>query len=491
MDEKTTKKNLLMFPLGTVGRDMVYQLFTSYLLTFILFTRQLDAKMLGAITAIMVGARVFDALNDPVMGNIIDRTRTRWGKFKPWLVIGILTTSVVVYAMFNTKLTGWRFIWFFGIMYFCYSITYTMHDIAYWGMVPSLGTDSHVRDSFTSRTNLFAGIGGTLASVLIPIFTVGASAIGGNTAFAYGKVALVIVIIAPLFLCFTIFGVREDRSYEKEPLPPVGLKKIVNVIKNNDQLIWIAVIFLIQQVGQNICLNGLGQMYVYFDYGYEGGFWGLFTILGMVPTAFLMIFYPAIAKKISRKDFMRKMLYVSGAGYALMFLVGALLPADTLKFYLFTVGYMAANFGFYAYYLIMMISIINTVEYNEYLHGERDDAIIASVRPFITKLASAVCVAIVNLTYVLFGVMRYTNQISDLESQANLGALTEEAKLMGIAGVLSQVQSAQKLGMLLFITVIPFAFMFLGYKLYKKHYILDEEKFNAICAEIAERKGLY
>lgn len=489
MDEKRIKKNLLMFPLGTVGRDMVYQLFTSYLLTYIMFTRQLDAKMLAAITAIMVGARVFDALNDPIMGNIIDRTRTKWGKFKPWLVIGIVTTSIVVYAMFNSKLTGWSFIWFFGIMYFCYSITYTMHDIAYWGMVPSLGTDSHIRDKFTSRTNLFAGIGGTLASVLIPVFTVGATAIGGNTAYAYGRVALVIVIIAPLFLCFTIFGVREDRSYEKEPVPSVGLKKIIDVIKNNRQLVWISVIFLLQQVGQNICLNGLGQMYVYFEYGYAGGFWGLFTMLGMIPTAFLMIFYPAIAAKTSRKDFMKKMLYVSGAGYLLMFLTGAFVPSGSIKFYVFTVGYMAANFGFYAYYLIMMISILNTVEYNEYLHGERNDAIIASVRPFITKLASAICVAIVNLSYMILGVMNYTNKISAFESEANLGIITEQAKLSSIGAVLTQVQSFQKIGMLLFITLIPFIFMYASYKLYRSHYTLDEDEFKRICDDIDRRKA--
>ena len=103
---KIQKRNLIMFPLGTVGRDMVYNLVTSYLLTFVLFTRNLNAAQLSAITAIMVAARIFDALNDPVMGNIIERTRTRWGKFKPWLVIGILTTSLVVYATFNVKLQG-------------------------------------------------------------------------------------------------------------------------------------------------------------------------------------------------------------------------------------------------------------------------------------------------------------------------------------------------------------------------------------------------
>ena len=122
-DMRLRKKNLILFPLGTIGRDMVYNLFVSQLLTFVLFTRFLTAAQLTAITAIMVAARVFDALNDPIMGNIIERTRSRYGKFKPWLVIGILSTSVVVYLMFNTKLQGWGFVWFFGLMYFLYSIT--------------------------------------------------------------------------------------------------------------------------------------------------------------------------------------------------------------------------------------------------------------------------------------------------------------------------------------------------------------------------------
>ena len=178
------KKNLIMFPLGTIGRDMVYNLVTSYLLTYVLFTRALTAAQLAAISAIMVGARVFDALNDPIMGNIIERTRTRWGKFKPWLVIGIVTTSVVVYLFFNTKLQGWSFVWFFGVMYFMYSITYTMHDISYWGMVPALSSDANARNQFTSRATLFAGIGGALAGMLIPIFTTGKNAIGGSTAWS-------------------------------------------------------------------------------------------------------------------------------------------------------------------------------------------------------------------------------------------------------------------------------------------------------------------
>ena len=73
-----------------------------------------------------------------------------------------------VYLTFNLDLRGWAFVIFFGVMYFLYSITYTMHDIAYWGMVPALSSDADTRNQYTSRATLFAGIGGVLASPVDP-----------------------------------------------------------------------------------------------------------------------------------------------------------------------------------------------------------------------------------------------------------------------------------------------------------------------------------
>ena len=408
-DLKLRKKNLIMFPLGTVGRDMVYNLFTSQLLTFVLFTRFLTAGQLTAITAIMVAARVFDALNDPIMGNIIERTRTRYGKFKPWLVIGILFTSVVVYLMFNTKLQGWAFVWFFGVMYFMYSIAYTMHDISYWGMVPALSSDANARNQFTARATLFAGIGGTSASILIPMLTAGSLTIGGSASVAYGRIALAVAVLAPLFLCFTVFGARERRDDMQEQAPPISLKKIFTTIFSNDQLLWVSLI-----------------TYIYFEFGYTGGLYSLFTTVGMSATAFLMIFYPAISRHITRKKLMGLMMLISSLGYVLMFLPGLLLPTgSTVKFVFIVVGYMLSNFGQYCYYLIMMISIINTVEYNEYKTGSRDEAIIASLRPFITKLSSALIVAVTSFTYIILGVTDFTNRISTLEQSCTQGLISE------------------------------------------------------------------
>ena len=486
-DLKIRKKNLIMFPLGTVGRDTVYFLFTSCIMTFVLFTRNLSNSQFAAITAIVVAARIFDALNDPIMGNIIERTRTRWGKFKPWLVIGILSTSVVVYLAFNTELQGWSFVWFFGIIYFMYSITYTMHDISYWGMVPALSSDANARNQFTARATLFAGIGGTIASVLIPMFTVGDMAIGGSTTTAYGIIALIVCIIAPLFLCFTIFGVREKREYTEAP--PISFKKIWKTITGNDQLLWISLIFLLQQIGNGLIVGGIGATYIYFDFGYEGGLFSLFSIVGMSVTALLMIFYPAISRKIKRKKLMGILAVISVVGYAVMLAAGLFLPSAMPKFWAVVVGYMLSNFGQYGYYLVMMISIINTVEYNEYRTGERDEAIIASLRPFLTKLASALIVLITNASYIIFGVTGYTNQISDLENQCARNLITEADKISAISGVISGIEPGKTLALLLCMVIIPCTLMLTSYVLYKKHYKLDEDEYARICAELEARKA--
>ncbi len=495
-DSKRVKQNLIMFPLGTVGRDMVYNLVNNFLLTFVLFTRELTAGQLSAITAIMVGARLFDALNDPIMGNIIERTRTKHGKFKPWIVAGMVSTSLVIYAAFNVKLQGWSFVWFFGLIYFLFSITYTMGDISYWGMIPSLSSDGDTRNTFTARATLFAGIGGTTAGILIPMLTTGQNAIGGSTTVAYGRIALIIALLCPAFLLFVLFGVHEDRSYNDEPVPPVSFKKIWSTITGNDQLLWIALIFLIHEISNAIVLSGVGSTYIYFEFGYEGGLYSLFTTIGMSVTALLMIFYPAISRKVPRKRLMSILLKVALAGYAVMLAAGLAMQSGAvkvlgmdLKFLIITIGYMLANFGQYGYYLILMISVINTVEYNEYLHGTRDEGIITSMRPFLTKLASALTVIIATGTYMLTGVTQYTNRISSLENAAAAGHITEAEKLSQIQELLRGVTHEQSLGLLLVMVVVPLVLLVITYILYIRHYKLDEPEYDRICAELKARRA--
>jgi melibiose permease/lactose/raffinose/galactose permease len=182
------------------------------------------------------------------------------------------------------------------------------------------------------------------------------------------------------------------------------------------------------------------------------------------------------------------MMVMSTVGYILMLISGFLMNGSGLRFTVLVIGFMLSNFGQYGFYLVMMISIINTVEYNEYKHGTREEAIIASIRPFFTKMGSALVVVITSVSYIIFNVTGYTNQISDLESAAASGLISEAEKLASIESVISGVQLSQSNGLLLCMVVLPFALMFASYLLYRKHYILDEEEYDRICKVIAQRK---
>ena len=102
-----SRRNLWAYPVGTVGRDMAGCMFTNYLLTYVLFTKTLTSVQFACISVIMVAARVFDAFNDPIMGNVVEATRTRWGKFKTWIAIGGVLSVIVIITTFSTTLQGW------------------------------------------------------------------------------------------------------------------------------------------------------------------------------------------------------------------------------------------------------------------------------------------------------------------------------------------------------------------------------------------------
>ena len=177
------------------------------------------------------------------------------------------------------------------------------------------------------------------------------------------------------------------------------------------------------------------------------------------------------------------------AGFAMMLAAGLFMPATMPSFWITTVGYMLAQLGMNCYYVIMMLSIINTVEYNEYKNGTRDEAIIASIRPFFTKFGSALCVLLTTVSYLIFGVTKYTNQISSLEQAANMGSITEAEKLAQIDTVISSVSSGQSHGILLVMVLIPLLMMLGAYLLYRKHYILDEDEYDRIVEELGRRNA--
>lgn len=493
--KKPFTKNMLMFSLGTIGRDFLYSLFNSFLMTFILFTKTTDNKMLMVVGAIIVVARIFDALNDPIMGGIVENTRTKWGKYKPWQLLGAVLTGAVIISVFCVKLDGWSYIGFLAFAYLMFSITFTMNDISYWGMLPSLTSDEHERNKLTSCAQLLASAGVGLASLLIPLFTTGSLAKWGAPT-GYKVIGIISALLMVLFQLFTILGVKE------KPLPPIKpdksdrltLKKMFQTIAKNDQLLWCALIMLIFSIGTGVVGGGLLTMYVYFEFGYEGGYTLLIGLgYGIISTLFTAT-YPWLSKKFGRN----KILYSAGIatifGFALMLIFALAIPTGApkssewfAKFILIAVAYTFIGYGA-GFYMIMVINMANTVEYNEWKYGQRNESLIFSLRPFTAKLSSALTQALVIGVYAVASITTYTNAISNIENEASKNLITNKVKMEKITEIINKVSLQDRQILVSCMCIIPIVFMIVALILYKKKCTLSETRLAEMVRETEARK---
>ena len=160
MEEKRslTGKEKASYGLGAVGKDMVYMLSASYVLYYFQDICGVSAVAMGII---LMAARVFDAFNDPVMGVIVAKTRTRWGKFRPWLMIGTVTNAIVLCLMFAAppSMSGSGLVAYAAITYILWGVTYTMMDIPYWSMIPAFTEGGSEREGLTTLARSCAGVG--------------------------------------------------------------------------------------------------------------------------------------------------------------------------------------------------------------------------------------------------------------------------------------------------------------------------------------------
>lgn len=493
--KKPFTKNMLMFSLGTIGRDFLYFLFNSFLMTFILFTKTTDNKMLMVVGAIIVVARIFDALNDPIMGGIVENTRTKWGKYKPWQLLGAVLTGAVIISVFCVKLDGWSYIGFLAFAYLMFSITFTMNDISYWGMLPSLTSDEHERNKLTSCAQLLASAGIGLASLLIPLFTTGSLAKWGAPT-GYKVIGIISAVLMVLFQLFTILGVKE------KPLPPIKpdksdrltLKKMFQTIAKNDQLLWCALIMLIFSIGTGVVGGGLLTMYVYFEFGYEGGYTLLIGLgYGIISTLFTAT-YPWLSKKFGRN----KILYSAGIatifGFALMLIFALAIPTGApkssewfAKFILIAVAYTFIGYGA-GFYMIMVINMANTVEYNEWKYGQRNESLIFSLRPFTAKLSSALTQPLVIGVYAVASITTYTNAISNIENEASKNLITNKVKMEKITEIINKVSLQDRQILVSCMCIIPIVFMIVALILYKKKCTLSETRLAEMVRETEARK---
>ena len=549
---RLSKRNLWGYSMGGIGRDMTYTLVNTFLTLFILATKRLTDAEYAAVGIIFVACRIFDGLNDPIMGMLIEKTRTKFGKFKPWIMIGMLTNIVIVLLLFFVPLKGTEYVVFFGFMYLLWGVTYTMNDISYWGMMPSLTSNAEDRNNLATIANVGAGLGMGLCLILIPVLSAGDFAIGGNTQTAYQIIAIIICSLfagCQIMTCCVVqekplpplteeeIAEKEAKKAEKEALKQMskeqkaeakiakkvakaeakanGTKKpnplvsMFKVLFGNDQVLVTAGSMLLYNVGSAI-MNALVTYWVYLRYGYNGMLVTVFTALTGVSMA-IVVLYPILSKKMTRKQLMKVCFGAICAGYVCMLalalathtldlsngteveILRSLLNLNVEQTALF-VGIALfgaiASFGQALFYQVLTISMTNTIEYNDLKFGSRDEGFIFSVRPFMAKMGSSVVKAIETIVLLAVGYTAISKIISEATVDQANKLISEEVMKEQIANALASADPNAAQWIMVCMAVLPVLFLIGAFVLYMKKYKIDEKEYENICAQIRERDGI-
>lgn len=474
MSEKLDARTKWSYCIGATGRDAAYALVSMYLILYVQYTMNLTSAQFAVISGAMIVCMVWDAVNDLLMGIIIENTHFRMGKFKPWILIGCITNAVVIVCLFTIRPSGWAFVGFYSLFYLLWGMTYTMNDIAYWGVLPSLSSDPQTRDSLVTIMSIFVCIGQFSVAGVVPVV------IAGNAVNAYRIVALVVAVVLIGFQLLTAFGIKErERKEQKDKL---SLKDMYRIFVRNDQLVAAGMASIFFNITCNILII-FGVNFFYIEYGYSesGNLVFYFTVMYGLGMLISQASYASLAKHFSREKILKVCFLVLLVGYGCFLGFGYVLPKNVIL--LNAIGFVIFFFqGLMNLAIVVMIN--NTIEYDEARFHERHDSVISAVRSFSVKLAGGINQGLSTLVLILSGIYARSQAISALEIEVNKGELTSEGALLQANEYLSQVTTTQAFLFRLGMVLIPVVALIISYTILRKKYHIDEKEY----AELIGRK---
>ena len=461
---KLSVKEKAAYGVGAVGKDMVYMLSASYVLYYYQDLLGVSAIAMGVILLV---ARIFDAFNDPIMGIIVAKTRTRWGKFRPWLMIGTITNAVILFLMFAAppKAGAEGLVAYAAIFYILWGVTYTMMDIPYWSMIPAFTEGGKEREGLTTLARSCAGVG----SALVTIFTmIAVHAIGGNNEIVGFKYfSLIIAILFIVFITITCVFIKEKATVDMQT---ASVGQMFKALVQNDQAM--AIVIAIVLINCSIYITSNLVIY-FFKYDFGGTEWfNSYTLFNMfgggIQILSMMIFYPLLRKFASNIRIFYICLSSAIIGYAV--LLGIAFTPMSNVFILFIPGFFifAAN-G--VLQVLTTIFLANTVEYGELKNGRRDESVIFSMQTFVVKLASGIAAFIASLCLSIFSLASGT-EVSEADKAIDFSL---------------QVPQSSQVGLRMTMTVIPIAGLIIAIIWFGKKYILTDEKVAEISAKIKDQ----
>ena len=469
-NQRLSGKSKLSYALGAVGKDMVYMLSASYVLYYFQDLLGVEAWIMGVILLV---ARVFDAFNDPIMGVVVAKTKTRWGRFRPWLLIGTVTNAVVLYFMFAAPpamdakgLTAYA-----AIFYILWGVTYTMMDIPYWSMIPAFTQGGKERENLTTIARSCAGVGAAIITVFTMMLVprLGAMFAGENAGAKLIEVvgfkyfAAIVGVLFIVFIGLTCLNVKEKSTAAMET---VSVKQMFKALIQNDQAMTVTIAIVLVNTAIYITSNLVIYFFKY-DFGTVG--WNdayvLFnTFGGAIQILAMMLFYPLLRKKFSNRKIFDICLGLAVLGYVV--LLGLAFTNMSSVFVLFIPAFciFSAN-GILS--VITTVFLANTVDYGELKNGRRDESVIFSMQTFVVKLASGIAALAASICLSV-------NKLSD-------EAITEEAKHVDWS---LGVSASAKTGLRMTMTVIPIIGLIFAFFWFRKKFILNDKKVEEIAAEV-------
>ncbi len=445
---KLTSKEKYSFGIGAIGKDAVYNIVAVYFMFYLTDVLGISAGFIGGLFFV---ARIWDAVNDPMMGLIVDNTRTKWGKFRPWILIGTIVNSIVLIFLFtDCGLTGKSLYVYVSIMYILWGMTYTLMDVPYWSMLPNLTSDKKEREEISVIPRIFAALAGlAISSLGLKIVSVLG---GGNQKKGFLFFAILVSIIFILTITITVKNTREHNSSQNQE--KTTLKKMIHVLVKNDQLLAFLGLVLLFTIGQQII--AAIQLY-YFKYvtGTEKLFTVFVSFSGIATMCGLFIF-PKVVGSLSRVK-----VHVLGCvlpilGIALLLVSGIIAPKN---FLLVGISGIIYSFGGGFFTGSQTVALADIVDYGEYKLGTRNESVVFSMQTLLVKISTA------------FG-----------------GLLT--GVILSLTGyVPNQVQSASTVnGLRIVMTIVPIVFIILSVLVYKKFYKLNGALLSKVMLTLEEKR---
>jgi melibiose permease/lactose/raffinose/galactose permease len=451
--QTTSKQNRLTFGLGTIGRDMVYSLISMYLIYYLTDVINLPTNTMWWVAGIILAARIFDALNDPVMGFIVDNTSTRWGKFTPWIALGAFLTSFFTVLLFTDfALEGTAFIVVFAVFYLLWGISFTANDISYWSMLPALSIDQKEREKIGAIARICANIGMFfVVAGIVPLTGLLGERFGGLQK-GWFVFAIGIAVVMTAGQCITLFGVKESKivTGEKQSTP---LRELLRVIYKNDQLFVTAIAMSLFMIGY-VTTTSFGLYFFKYAYGDEGMYPVFALVLGVSQITALALF-PLFSKRFDRKTLYTTAIILIVAGYIIFFFA----PVTTMIF--IGAAGILLFIGQSFVQLLMLMFLADSVDYGHWKLGKRNDSITFSLQPLINKMGGAISSGVVSAVIIISG-------IKEADTAADV---TSEGLLM------------MKMAMLLF----PLLCIVTSYIIYRKKYIIDSNFYKKILGDLRDR----